>query len=806
MATRPRGDDQDEIRSSPQRHGAPDDPATAGPQARALGPLTRVVDRQQEEIEGLRRTRAADDVVTLAVGVLLERLQCSVTQARDQLTHLALQAGISPFDFALQVIESAGTTRPGDPPGPLGPAGSAGPTGPAQRSARLAEAAMATCTDGDDVAAALLREVLAPLGVSAVILWLVQPDGVFELTGAAGVRALDISRWQRLPPGVDSPARQVFGSATAAWWPDGHPRSLIGPPGARAALPLRDFRTAQVRGVMEVCWPSPLEAFAPALTRQVSAMADVAAAGLGAASGLAWNERALWLPALLDVVSETMLLTHVVRDLGGAVVDLEIDYVSQDFVDPLGRSRADLLGRRLLELYPLAGLPRGLFERLLEVHATGEPWHARHVTLPTIMGGAPTSVDLDVRAGPFFDGLAISWTVCDRSDQVAALLRHTERMGRLGTWHHNLVTGEDAWSEYTFTLFGLPASATPVPLGSLPDHVHPDDREAVQRFTEALLRLRTPAVGSFRLLRGDGAVRTIRAFGETVTDEEDQPILVRGAYQDMSEAYHTQAAFAVTRDQLVRSEQRADDQERLALRLQHAIVAASAPMPRSPDLEVTVRYRPAEEESLVGGDWFNAVRLPDGEVLLVVGDIAGHGISAVTGMVNLRYSLRGLAVTGAGPGQLLSWLNTVTYHLTDNITGTVVCGRYDPRSRLLRWARAGHLPPVLLRDGVARPFDLSDGPLLGVVPSASFEEVVIRLCPGDTLLMFSDGLIERRGVGLDEALDGLLRAAERPAGDIDIDQFADHLLASSLADTDDDTCLVVVRIRPEAAGSPASSK
>ena len=92
-----------------------------------------------------------------------------------------------------------------------------------------------------------------------------------------------------------------------------------------------------------------------------------------------------------------------------------------------------------------------------------------------------------------------------------------------------------------------------------------------------------------------------------------------------------------------------------------------------------------------------AVVLPSRLVLLCVGDVAGHGIDAATSMVVLRNALRGLAVTGARPAQLLSWLNMVAHHLTGGVTATAVCGLYDPERRRLRWARAGHLPPVLTR-------------------------------------------------------------------------------------------------------------
>ena len=90
----------------------------------------------------------------------------------------------------------------------------------------------------------------------------------------------------------------------------------------------------------------------------------------------------------------------------------------------------------------------------------------------------------------------------------------------------------------------------------------------------------------------------------------------------------------------------------------------------------------------------------------MVGDITGHGIDAVTGMVAARNALRGLAATEEGPAELLGHLNYAACHLTEGIAGTVVCGRYDPQTRVLRWARAGHLPPVLVRDGAARALPL----------------------------------------------------------------------------------------------------
>src|SRR5262249_58071555 len=137
-----------------------------------------------------------------------------------------------------------------------------------------------------------------------------------------------------------------------------------------------------------------------------------------------------------------------------------------------------------------------------------------------------------------------------------------------------------------------------------------------------------------------------------------------------------------------------------------------------------------------GGDGYDGLLRPDKDVLLVVGDITGHGIDAVTGMVAARNALRGLAATGAGPADLLRQLNYAACHLTEGIAGTVVCGRYDPEARVLRWARAGHLPPILVRDGAAEMLPLPGGVLLGLDPDAEYEEATLNMRSGDNLLLF----------------------------------------------------------------------
>jgi len=426
----------------------------------------------------------------------------------------------------------------------------------------------------------------------------------------------------------------------------------------------------------------------------------------------------------------------------------------------------------------------------MQVLASGEPQHLPGVVLA---GGASAGLPLEVRLARLFDGVVIAWRDPAEAERLTTQLQQAQWLGRIASWEENLVTGEARWTEPAFALFGQPPGL-PIRLTDLHGRVPAQDIPAVQAFQDRLLHQRDAAAAVFRIVRADdGSVRQLRAFAEPVTGPAGDLIAVRGAYQDVSPQFHTQAAFEVAREQLADTEERAREEHRLAVRLQQAITPQASQLVEAVGLDVAARYRPAGAGHLVSGDWYDAVLLPANKVLLVVGDVAGHGIEAVTGMVALRNFLRGLAITGAGPGALLGWLNSAAYHLADDIYGTAICAIYDPGNRTLRWARAGHLPPVVVRRGTARTLTLPEGMLLGAGPDACYEEATIRLKTGDALLMFTDGLIEHRDQSLDDALHALTRLASRPVHDIGT--FADHLLARSTSDTGDDACLAVITVQ-----------
>ena len=791
--------------------------------------LTAVIERQRRILDQIRASAAGESVVAMARGALMERLGLSSAEAASQLAELSAATGIPIAEMAAAVLSPDTSARgdglhlsvsadSGDPD-----AAGLGPSGP---GSLMVQAAAELAADGADLVGTVAGPVLGPLGAGAVVLWLLDADGALTLLGEAGLGQGEVSRWRHLPPQFDCPAQRVARGTADLWWPAGRPEGDAAPvpgpaDGARAVLALRE-RGGQLLGVMEVSWPEPLAAFGTEVRQELSALAagcaPVIAARLAHASLAAAHPRAA-VYTLLDGLADSVLVVQAIRDDSGQVTDFGIEHVSPRFRDLAGRTGSDLARLTLLEAYPASVSGQGLFARAMQVLTDGAPQHVPGPLSEALASGFPARPAsgeaapplVGLRVARFFDGAIFTWHDGDaagRAPDLAVLLDHAQRLGRLGGWEENLVTGLVRWTDSAFELFGLvPRSGTEIPLADLHSYVMAADKPVVTRFRQRLAERREAATATFRVVHpDDGSIRQIRVFAEPVTDAANAVVALRGAFQDVSAHYHTQVALAATRDQLADTEQRVAEEHLLALRLQRAIMPPDAVPVEAAGIDVAVRYRPAGQGHLVGGDWYDTLLLPTNDVLLVVGDVAGHGIDAVTGMVAARNSLRGLAITEAGPAELLGMLNGVVCHLTSGVVGTVVCGLYNPETRVLRWARAGHLPPVLVRGRTARELPLPGGVLLGMDPDASYEEAVQSLEPGDTLLLFTDGLIERRGDSIEDVLAEFVAglgpgAAGQPEApnltgtDLTAAAQADQILASAVSDTGDDACLVAVRIR-----------
>ena len=793
-----------------------------------LARLGLVIERQRRELAALRESADATSVVAMARGVLMERIGCTAAQAASQLADMAASAGLSLPEMAAAVLHRVPESAPDIGPAPLtgaAPAaeppvpdggqapghGLASPAGePARRAGTpswplrelMALVAADRADEGTEIVGALADQVLAPLGACGVAVWLLGPDGSLELLGERGLGAMAATRWRFLPRQFDSLAQRVIQEGVDLWWhagaPGDDPVALAGRWGddaARAALALREHG-GTLLGVLAAWWPAPLPGFTDEIRLELTSLAAGFAEILGsriARGGLVpWGATPFL--EVLDHLAASVLVAHPLHDEAGTLTDFLISHLSPAYLDPAGRDPAELAGLTLLEAYP-ASIGTGLFARAARVLASGRPEQVPGAVVPPLSGLDQDAVEVaDLNAVPFFAGVAVTWRENTEAARVAGLLDHAARAGQLGGWEENLAAGTVRWTNSAFAVFGLdPRRATPIPTAELHNFVIAADRAQVRRFREKLLRRHEPATAVFRVVRpGDAAVRQIKIFAEPVVTGTSVAAL-RGAFQDVSAHYHTQVALAATQDQLVDSEQRAAEEHQFAVRLQQAIMSPDQEPAGAMGIELAVRYRPVEPGRLVGGDWYDTVLLPSKELLVVVGDITGHGIDAVTGMVAARNALRGLAATGEGPAALLQHLNYASCHITEGIAGTVICGVYKPDTRVLRWARAGHLPPVLVRDGAARALPLPGGVLLGLDPGARYEESAVQLRFGDMLLLFTDGLIERRGQAITDSLAEFVALAAPVAPDVD--SQADRMLASGLSDTGDDACLVAMRVR-----------
>ena len=217
-------------------------------------------------------------------------------------------------------------------------------------------------------------------------------------------------------------------------------------------------------------------------------------------------------------------------------------------------------------------------------------------------------------------------------------------------------------------------------------------------------------------------------------------------------------------------------------------------LPELPGLRIAARYSPGGAD--VGGDWYDAIRLEDGRVGLAMGDVVGHGLAAAALMGQLRHATRAYALEGHSPPTVLDRLDRLVRSLEGGQMATLLYVVVDADLRTLRFASAGHVPPLIVSpEGEARYVEGAPNPPLGVFESAAHEELTVDLEPGSTIIVYTDGLVEQRGVSIDEGLEALRMAAEHPG---DPEELVDHLVQSMLAihAPSDDIAILALKALP----------
>ncbi|WP_344478615.1 SpoIIE family protein phosphatase [Kineococcus aurantiacus] len=237
----------------------------------------------------------------------------------------------------------------------------------------------------------------------------------------------------------------------------------------------------------------------------------------------------------------------------------------------------------------------------------------------------------------------------------------------------------------------------------------------------------------------------------------------------------------------------------MAETLQRSLLTAA---PQPDHLEIAVRYLPAAEHAQVGGDWHDAFLTAAGTACLVIGDVTGHDQDAAAAMGQVRNLLRGIGYSlEVSPAAALAALDRAMRDLGVGALATGVLATVEPLEGSshwrLRWSNAGHPPPLVVSpDGAVEMLRTSPDLLLGLEAGFPRADHVHGLPPGATVLLFTDGLVERRGAGLDDGLAWLAETATGFAG-MSPAEICDHVLGLVAGHAEDDVAVLAVRVRPE---------
>ena len=375
-------------------------------------------------------------------------------------------------------------------------------------------------------------------------------------------------------------------------------------------------------------------------------------------------------------------------------------------------------------------------------------------------------------------------------------LEEAQRIGRIGSWFWNVATDAVTCSPQTFRILGIaPTAGGTMSRTDLAACFHPEDAALATRARERAGADRQPFVVEQRVVHADGDVRQTVTRGEVVIDADGAVAGVRGTTQDVTEHRRAATAVVVARAALMRQTMELAEEHRVKESLQRAVLPAR--LPTVAGVELAARYLPADMPSLVGGDWYDAFCLPDGSLAVATGDVVGHDLEAAATMGQVRNALRAYAFSDDPPAEVLARLNRLVTGSGDDGLATALFGRIDSALRTFRWSCGGHPPPLLIGAAGARLLSCRAGVMLGAVTSARarYADVEAAVEPDDVLVLYTDGLIERRDRDLDEGFAALVQAAGDLRGrtaETVCATLVDRLLPDQ--EHEDDVCLLVLRV------------
>jgi PAS domain S-box-containing protein len=484
---------------------------------------------------------------------------------------------------------------------------------------------------------------------------------------------------------------------------------------------------------------------------------------------------------MLDLVA----VQRAVRDEAGEILDFEIVYMNKVDIDVAGRPREDLIGRRLCELYPAIA---PMLARYIEVVETGEPLRIDELPYEDNIDETEVSGYFALQVSKFGDGVIVVSRDVTQQRLLYSQLAETvaqfdavQELANMGVWTLDPATGEVWFSPELRRIFGIGDSPPVLRADRLRSRFFPEDEHAV--LAEARQRmeaLQGPIQVETRIRRADGEIRVLQIHGDMVT-HDGSPSRLWGSAQDVT-------AQRMAEEALVAARLRLREQRQLVEELQTAILPVA---PEVPGLRFDVSYFPASGPGFIGGDWYDVFVLPDGQVGLVVGDVVGHGLPAASAMAQLRNALRCQAFLSASPAEALSKLSYYAAHADLGVFATVLYVVLDLERRKLSWAHAGHPPALLRSGGETRLLEGAGRPPIGFLHDEAFPLSETELPDDAMIVLYTDGLVERRGEMIDVGLERLRGTlAGKP-----VDGLCSRLRSVMDAESsEDDICILAAQL------------
>ena len=461
-----------------------------------------------------------------------------------------------------------------------------------------------------------------------------------------------------------------------------------------------------------------------------------------------------------------------------------------------GWTAAEALGRSILELTPSPDAADQAAEVIQHLRA-GETW----------------SGEFPVRRkdGTSFVAFVTDTAVCDDNGEIVAivgvshdvterrareeelrqndeLLRLTLDVASVGTFTWDFTVEVFTWDRATEELFGFAPGTFDGSFASVMASVHSEDRARVARQIAEARDAGRGVTVEFRAVWPDGSVHWLFARGHFLYDDAGNPVTMIGIAADIDERKRGEAAVA-------EAARARTDHDRRAIQVLHEVLIRPE-FPFVEGFDIAARYLPADRDTSLGGDWYDVFELPDHRIMIVIGDVAGHGIRAARLMAKLRHATRAYACIEPDLIPVVTHLDRFLEHFsTADEFATIQLAVLDPETGGVDLVSAGHPPALFIEDEQdARPLPVLPLPPIGWGHASSTgpKPIHATLTPATGLVFYTDGLVERRDEPID---DGIQRLARGLAGATTSDELCDAAIRACLLDRqrNDDVCVIAVR-------------